>query len=55
MVQIIAAALGLLIVSVTIWNVVRIGIARSNGKVETWDGINTGRNSDWGGDGFPPA
>jgi hypothetical protein len=54
-VQIIGAVFGFLIIAVTVWKIVSFGVARSNRKVESWDGITIGRNSEWDGDGFPPA
>jgi len=44
-----AAIVGFLIIAVTLWKLVRHGVARTNGKVDTLD-LGTGRNSEWLGD-----
>ena len=50
-VQIIAAIFGFLIIAATVWQLARNGVAKSNGKVETYDPA-AGRNTDWTGDGY---
>jgi hypothetical protein len=49
-IQIVAATFGFAIIAVTLWKLIRHGVARSNGKVETFDPL-TGRNTEWMGDG----
>ena len=49
--QIIGAVIGFLIIALTLWKIVRYGVAKSNGKGETFDPT-TGRNTEWLGDGF---
>ena len=48
--QIIAAAFGFSIIAVTLWKLMRNGVARSNGKVESFDPL-AGQNTEWMGDG----
>jgi hypothetical protein len=43
-VQTIGVVIGVLIIVTVLWNLIRKGIARSNGKVETFD---FHRNTDW--------
>ena len=44
----IAASFGLFVIAVTLWKLIRHGVARSNGNVETLNSP-PGRNNEWRG------
>jgi hypothetical protein len=49
-IQIVAAAFGFAVIGVTLWKLIRNGVAPSNGKAESFDPV-AGQNTEWMGDG----